>query len=131
MVFFDLIASFLIELFMMVVGEALVELGFHSLSEKLSSKIWSRVFVGALYVLAGFGLGALSLKFLPPMIFGSQSVPALNFIFAPIVAGFSLCVVNWLMNRGIDDRVGILQVAKFIYGFAFALAFTLTRTIFG
>ena len=130
-IIFELIFGFLAEFFLSIFGEILVEWGLHSLDERLSSKAWNRIFIGVLYTIGGFVLGAISLQFLPVMIFGSRSIPILYFVFSPIVAGFGLCFANWIVNRGIDDRAGFFQLSKFIYGVVFALTFTVTRSMFG
>ena len=126
----EIIFGFLAEIVITIVGEAFVELGFHSLAERLGQRFWKRVFVGAIYAAGAFVLGALSLKVLPVMVFSNRAIAVVYFIFAPIVAGLALCLVSWIINRGIDDR-GFLVPTKFAYGVIFALIFSVTRTIFG
>ena len=130
-VIFEIIFYFLAELVLTVVGEAVAELGFHSLSNAVSERAWRRYLVGFLYVVAGLVLGALSLKFIPLLVVGGTVASVAYFVIAPILAGLSLCLVNWLMNYGIDDRAPLLQAKKFIYGVLFALTFALTRSYFG
>ena len=126
----EIIFGFLAEIVITVVGEAFVELGFHSLAERLGQRFWKRVFVGSLYAVGALALGALSLKVLPVMVFSSGAIAIVYFIFAPIVAGFAMCFVSWIINRGIDDR-GFFVPTKFAYGVIFACVFSVTRTIFG
>ena len=128
---FEIIFGLLGELLLSVLGEALVELGFHSLAEAPSGKLSRRFFVGLLYSVGGVILGALSLKVIPLLVFGNSAIGIAYFIVAPLLAGLALCFVNWLMNRGIDERAGFFQVKKFIYGVLFALMFSLTRATFG
>ena len=126
----EIIFGFLAEIVITVVGEAFVELGFHSLAERIGQRFWKRIFVGALYAAGAFALGALSLRVLPVMVYNSRMTALIYFIFAPIIAGLALCLVSWIINRGINDR-GFFDATKFAYGVIFALIFSVTRTIFG
>ena len=128
---FEIVFGFIAELVATVIGEALVELGLHSLFEKSDGKAGKRFFIGFLYATGGFVLGALSLKVLPLMVLGNKTMAIAYIVVIPILSGLALCVVNWIMNRGIDERAGLFQLTKFIYGAAFALTFSLARTIFG
>ena len=130
-VIFEIIFYVLAELVLTVIGETLFELGFHSLAEAPSSRVSRRVIVGLLYAIAGIVLGALSLKVIPLLVLGNRAVGVAYFIVAPILAGLALCAVNWIMNRGIDERAGFFHVKKFVYGVLFALMFSLTRATFG
>lgn len=130
-VVFEIILYFVAELFLTLVGEALVELGFHSFGESQSGRVSRGVFGGFLYAVCGIVLGAASLKFIPLLVFGGTAVSVAYFVVAPILAGLSLCLVNRLLNYGIDDRVPFFQIKKFAYGVLFALAFTATRSTFG
>ena len=120
------------EMLLTVIGEALVEfLGLHSISDRMSHRGFGRFFFGFLYAVAGFAIGALSLKLIPLLMIGGPAVSIAYFIVAPVVAGLALCLVNWLMNYGIDDRAPFFQVKKFAYGVLFALTFSITRATFG
>lgn len=130
-VIFEIIFYGLGELLLTLISETLVEAGFHSLSEAPDSRVSRRVFVGFLYAVAGIVLGAISLKFIPLLVFGNTPIGIAYFIVAPVLAGLSLCLVNWLMNFGIDDRAPFFQTKKFVYGVLFALMFSLTRATFG
>lgn len=130
-VIFEIIFYLVGELLLTVLGEALVEAGFHSFSEAPNTRTSRRILIGCLYALGGLVLGVLSLKIIPLLIVGGTAVGIAYFVFAPILAGLSLCLVNWLMNYGIDDRAPFFQAKKFIYGVLFALVFSLTRSAFG
>ena len=119
------------ELLLTVLGEALVELGFHSFADAPGGRISKRVFIGFLYAVGGVVLGALSLKVVPLLVIGGLGVSVAYFILAPLCAGLALCLFNWLMNYGIDDRAPFFQVKKFVYGVLFALMFSVTRATFG
>jgi hypothetical protein len=125
----EIIFGFIAEIVLTIVGEAFVELGFHSLAKKLGDRFWKRVFLAAVYATGGFILGLLSLKILPVIDFADRAA-ILYFIFAPIIAGLALCLVSWIIDRGINDR-GFFSPAKFIYGATFAFVFSMTRTMWG
>ena len=131
-VIFEIIFYVVGELLLTVIGEALAELlGLHSISNRMSHRQFSGLFFGFLYAVAGFALGALSLKFIPLLVIGGASVSIAYFVVAPVLAGLALCLVNWLMNYGIDDRAPFFQAKKFVNGVLFALTFSLTRATFG
>ena len=130
-VIFEIIFYVIGELLLTVMGETLFELGFHSLAEAPSNRLSRRVIVGLLYAVAGIVLGALSLKVIPLLMSGNPAMSIAYFIVAPVLAGLALCAVNWIMNRGIDERAGFFQVKKFVYGVLFTLMFSLTRATFG
>ena len=130
-VIFEIIFYVIAELALSVVGESLVELlGLHSISNRMSHRRFSGTFFGFLYALAGFALGALSLKFIPLLVVGGTAVSIAYFFVAPLLAGLALCLVNWVMNYGIDDRTPFFHTKKFVYDVLFALTFSLTRAIF-
>ncbi len=126
----EIVFSFVAEILLAVFGEALLELGFHSLAENLGSRMWRRVAVGLLYSAAGFLMGGISLKFLSLYDFGGGNLSLLYFVISPIVAGLALCLTSWIIDRGIQDR-GFFQPSKFFYGAIFALTFAAARTYFG
>lgn len=130
---FEVIFGFLAELVLTVIGESLVELGFRSLPKFTTqeSTFSGRFFIGFLYAAGGVTLGGISLQIVPLLVFGGTAVSVAYIIIAPVLAGLGLCLVNWIIHYGIDDRTRFFQARKFIYGALFALMFTLTRTMFG
>lgn len=129
-IIFELIFGVVIETVLALVGEVLVELGFHSVAEKFADSTWKRFLTGFAYAVFGIALGAFSLLFLPKVSFGGRVIPVIYFVLSPIVAGVALCLVNWIIHRGID-QVRFFQLAKFLYGAIFVLAFSSTRAVFG
>lgn len=126
----ELAIGFFTEIILTVFGEALVELGLHSVTEGAGGKRWKPFFYAIWYALAAVVVGYLSLLVIPLVVFHGRTIVILYFVVAPLIAGISLCLVSWIINRGINDRA-FFQPAKFIYGVVFALAFSVTRTIFG
>ncbi len=126
----EFVIGFVIEIVLALVGEVLVELGFHSAAERFSDSTWKRVITGFGYVVFGALLGWLSLYFLPKLQFENRSFVLIYFVLSPIIAGIALCVVNWIIHRGIE-RVPFFQLTKFLYGAFFVLAYSVTRALLG
>ena len=96
----------------------------------ISSKAKSRLFLGAAYAVFGGVLGAASLFIFPKIEFASGILPALYFVVSPILAGFSLSIVSYLINQGIRP-VRWFEWDKFFFGVFFAIAYALARVLFG
>jgi hypothetical protein len=118
------------ELVLQIVVEGLTELGFHSTAEKVSSRARSRLILGGAYMIFGAVLGYVSLFIFPKISFGNNVFPIFYFIVSPVVAGFALSIVSWLINRG-TRPVSWFELDKFIYGVLFAVAYSLSRVAFG
>ena len=127
---FELIFSFVGEFVLELVLESLVELGFHGTAERISAKARNRFFVGAIYAVFGGILGFASLFIFPKIEFASAVLPALYFLVSPILAGFSLSFVSYLINQGIRT-VSWFEWDKFFFGVFFAVAYALARVLFG
>lgn len=126
----ELIIGFVAEIVLTIFGEALVELGLHSVTEGTGGKRWKGFFFALLYAIAAFIAGYLSLIVMPLVVFGNQAAGVIYAIVAPVIAGFGLCFVSWIIDRGINDR-GFFQIKKFAYGVLFALVFTISRSLHG
>ena len=126
----ELIIGFVAEIALTIFGEALVELGLHSITEGTGGRRWRGIFFAFLYAVAAFVAGYLSLFVMPLVVFGNQAANVVYVIVAPLIAGLGLCFVSWIIDRGINDR-GFFQLNKFAYGVLFALVFTISRSIFG
>jgi hypothetical protein len=126
----EFVVGFVIEMVLGIVGEILVELGFHSVAERFSDRAWKRVITGFAYGVFGFALGWLSLFFLPKLQLENRSIVVIYFILSPIIAGLALCGINWIIHRGIE-RVAFFQLTKFLYGAFFVLAYAVARAILG
>ena len=127
---FELIFSFVGEFVLELVLESLVELGFHGTAERISSKAKSRLIVGGAYAVFGGVLGFASLFIFPKISFTSSVIPVLYFLVSPILAGFSLTSVSYLINQGIRP-VKWFEWDKFFFGVFFAVAYALARVLFG
>ena len=127
---FELIFGFIWEFLLELVLETLVEVGFHGAAERLSNRARSRFFIGGAYLVFGGILGYASLWLFPKMEFAYAVLPLLYFFFSPILAGFSLTTVSYLINRGIRP-VNWFEWDKFFFGVMFAMAYSISRVIFG
>jgi hypothetical protein len=127
---FEIIFGFVGELLLELVVEVLVEFGFHCTAERVSDNFRSRTFVGLAYTVFGVILGFASLYVFPKIAFDSVVLPALYFIFSPIIAGFSLTTVGWLIDRGFGNSRWF-KWDKFIFGVLFALGYSISRVVFG
>lgn len=118
---FEILGEFLLQAF----GEALVELGLHSLAEPFqrAPNPWLAA-VG--YTLFGAALGGLSL-----LVFPSYLVPPpwrlANLFLTPFaVGGLMVAMGAWRARRGEN----VLRIDRFLYGFLFAAALALVRYLF-
>jgi hypothetical protein len=118
---FEILGEFLLQ----VLGEALVELGFHSLAEPFQKP--PNPWLAAMgYALFGAILGGLSL-----LVFPNNLVPEpwrlVNLFATPIaVGGLMVAMGAWRARRGQP----VLRIDKFAYGYLFALALALVRFFF-
>lgn len=118
---FEVLGEFVLQ----VLGEALVELGFHSLAEPFRKP--PNPWLAALgYALLGALLGGLSL-----LVFPNNLVPEpwrlANLIATPLAVGGMMAAIGaWRLRRGQP----VLRIDKFAYGYLFALALASVRYFF-
>jgi hypothetical protein len=111
------------ELLLQVVGEALVEVGLHSVAEPFRKA--PNPWLAALgYLIFGAVLGGLSLLVFPVYLLGNPQWRVLNAALSPVVAGVCMAALGaWRERRG----QAVLRIDKFSYGYLFALGFGLVR----
>lgn len=122
----EIVLEILGEFLIQAIGEALVELGLHSLAEPFRRP--PNPWLASLgYALFGSILGGLSL-----LVF-SQHFPLhgpgrwLNLLLTPVAVGGVMALMGaWRARRG-EPR---LHINRFFYGYVFALAFALVRFAF-
>jgi hypothetical protein len=129
-VIFEALFGFLIELLFEVVGELLVEFGFHTAADVISHKVAGNFLLALAYGAFGGVLGWISLFFFPRIIFENKAVPITFYVVSAIAAGFALSIVSWFINRDIRP-VRLIEWNKFVFGILFATGYSLTRVIFG
>lgn len=79
---------------------------------------------GAVFVLLGIGAGLLSLGLFPHPIFGTHRFHGASLLISPIVAGFGMSLIGWMVRRRGGRRA---RIETFRYGFVFALAMAIVR----
>ena len=121
----ELILELLGEFLLQVVGEALFEIGFHSLAEpfRRPPNPWLAA-IG--YALFGAILGGISL-----LVFPNNLVPeawrVANLVATPIAVGAIMTLMGaWRARRGQQ----VLRIDRFAYGYLFALFIALIRFYF-
>lgn len=118
---FELLGEFLLQ----VIGEALIEIDFHSLAElfRRPPNPWLAA-IG--YALLSAVLGGISLLAFPNnLVLGAWRVA--NLVATPIaVGGFMVIMGAWRARRG----ESVLRIDRFAYGYLFALRVALVRFYF-
>lgn len=129
-IIFEIFFQFIFEVIIEIVAQILIELGFESLAGPLKTKIERNPALAAVgYILFGLILGFSSLLVFPEAIIKSQIMKVFNFIFSPFLIGFFLCFFSWIMERR-KNKEGIFDMEKFIFGFLFALSYSVVRAFF-
>lgn len=121
----EFIFSLLGEFLLQVVGEALIELGFHSLAERFRRP--PNPWLAAIgYALLGAIVGGISLLAFPNyLVPGAWRVA--NLIATPIAVGCFMVIMGaWRARRGEP----VLRIDRFAYGYLFALGVALIRFYF-
>jgi hypothetical protein len=121
----ELILQFFGEFILQVIGEALLEMGFHSVAEPFRKP--PNPWLAAMgYMIFGAVFGGLSLL-LFSSLFVAQPWRFLNLIATPIAVGGVMSLMgSWRARRG-DD---LIRIDRFAYGYLFALAFAMVRFFF-
>ena len=119
----EILFEFLGEFLVQVLGEALFEIGLHSVAEpfRKAPNPWLAA-VG--YTVFGATLGGISLLVFPDYLMANKSLRVVNAALSPIAAGLSMAAMGkWRAKQG----QAVLRIDKFAYGYLFALAFGLIR----
>ena len=125
---FEIIFQIIFEVVFEVIAQILVELGFEGGAKYLRSSIRNNpIFGGIFYFSFGLILGGLSLLIFPEPIVKSPLIKMFNFVFSPVLIGFSLCFTNWILKGRKEE---FFQLDKFIFGILFALSYSFIRFMF-
>lgn len=118
----EFLFEILAEIILQALGEALVEIGFHSLAEPFRKP--PNPWLAAIgYGLFGTILGGLSLLIFSTH-FVSEDWRIANLILTPIVVGILMSAMGyWRARRGQT----VLRIDRFAFGYLFALTFALVR----
>ena len=124
----EIILELLLEGVLYISGDLLVELGFRSLGETITSRDERNpILAGIGYALLGLIAGGLSLLIFPEAIARSERFHGINVLVAPALAGLGMAGLGWLLERSGRRR---LRIDSFVYGFIFALPMSLVRFYF-
>jgi hypothetical protein len=121
----EIVLEFLGEFLLQMIGELLIELGFHSLAEPFRRP--PNPWLAALgFTLFGACFGGLSLLAFPDnLVAGPWRV--VNLVATPIAVGGAMALMGaWRARRGQP----VLRIDRFAYGYLFALSIALVRFFF-
>jgi hypothetical protein len=119
----EFIVEILGEFLLQALGEALMELGFHSLAKPFRKP--PNPWLAALgYAIFGALAGGLSLLVLPAHLTPAGIPRLANLLLTPLAVGLCMGAMGaWRAKRG--DSV--LRIDRFSYGYLFALTMALVR----
>jgi len=124
----EFILELLLEFVVQIFGELLVELGLRGLAEPLKAREDRNPFLSlAGYAFFGIIAGGLSLLVFPRSFVRSASMPGINLIITPLLAGLAMSGIGWLKNR---QGRPVIKLDSFSPGFIFALGMALVRFLF-
>jgi xanthine/uracil permease len=114
--------QFFFEVLLQIVLEALVEFGLHAVREPFRKQPHpAAATVG--YLFLGLVVGSVSLV-LVPHSFAQGAWRLISLAVGPVVGGLAMVALGaWRAKRGQD----LVRLDRFLYGYLFAVAFTLVR----
>jgi hypothetical protein len=123
----EFIIGFLIEIFIQVMGQVLVELGFRSVANVFVKRPAKNPVLAAIgYFVIGGITGLVSLYIFSESYISSQYGRIANLIFTPLIAGLAMSELGkWRRKRGQD----LIRMDSFSYGFLFAFGMVLARFV--
>ncbi|SFN17457.1 hypothetical protein SAMN05660284_00746 [Formivibrio citricus] len=119
----EFLLELLLEFVIQIVGEALFELGLHSMSEPFRKPPNPRL-AAVGYALFGAILGGISLWLFPRHMVASVTWRWINLLVTPTLAG--LCM-SWIGTWRAKQGQAVLRIDRFSYGFLFAFSLALVR----
>ncbi len=121
----ELLFEFVGEFLLQAIGEALVELGLHSVAEPFRRP--PNPWLAALgYTIFGAVLGGLSLLAFPTNLV-PEAWRVVNLVATPLAVGGIMAAIGaWRARRG----ESVLRIDRFAYGYLFALSLALVRFFF-
>jgi hypothetical protein len=119
----EFLLELLFEFVIQIIGEALFELGLHSLAEPFR-KPPNPLLAALGYALFGASFGVISLWLFPHHMVVSSAWRLVNLLVTPVMAGVCMSLIgSWRAKRG----QAVLRIDRFSYGFLFALCLALVR----
>ncbi|HJV33819.1 hypothetical protein [Geomonas sp.] len=123
---FELILSFLWEIFANLLVQFLLELGLRSLAEpfrKSEQRHPVLAFIGC--IMLGTLAGYLSLLVFPYQLFHAQHLQGYSLFFVPLASGLTMAGLRKLRER---QEKPLLFMDSFTYGYTFAFFMTFVRS---
>jgi hypothetical protein len=118
----SLLLELIIEFFVQFVGEMLFEIAAQNL--KRDKPVVHPVLAVPVYALIGAGLGLMTAVFFPHHLISHPMAKYINLAVTPLLVGLAMGLVGaWRAKKGGT----LVRIDKFWYGYAFALAFALSR----
>jgi len=119
----EFIVELLLEFLIQVVGEALFELGLHSMAEPFRRP--PNPWLAALgYAIFGLIVGGLSLWPFPQHMVAAPMWRWVNLLTTPVLVGLCMSWLGaWRSRRGQT----VFRIDRFAYGYLFALCFAAVR----
>jgi hypothetical protein len=122
---FEIIFQFLGELFLQILVECLVELGFRYLEDSVS-KPRNPVLSTVGFLIWGALAGGLSLLIFPASLIANVQYRTINLVITPLVAGG----VMMLIGRAREKRgAHLVGLDRFGYAFVFAFSMAVVRFV--
>lgn len=122
---FELLFAFLVELLPQLFVELLAEFGIRSISSVFTNqKPVNKYFSFFGYVILAALLGYISIAIKPTPFLKNQSLQMVNLIVGPILIGIIMSLKGKMLTRSNKSPI---RLDSFIYGFSFALTYSLTR----
>jgi len=122
----SLLIELLIEFFVQFVGELLFEVAAQNV--KRDKPLVHPVLAVPVYAFIGGGLGLISAVVFPHHLIAHPMAKYVNLVVTPLIVGLAIGAVGaWRVKRGGT----LVRIDKFWYGYAFALAFALSRHFLG
>jgi hypothetical protein len=119
----EFLIELLLEFVIQIVGEALFELGLHSMAEPFHRK--PNPWLAALgYAIIGAIFGGISLWLFPQHMVAGEAWRWVNLLVTPLAVG--LCM-SWLGSWRAKKGQTVLRIDRFTYGYLFALSLGLVR----
>ena len=123
--FFELLAEFIFELILRILGEAIIVTGLYSMAsvfKEYKQRNPYMAFIG--YALWGLIIGGISIWILPKHIVKPSKYYGINLILTPIVAGFIMATYG-----NYKSRLGkiVFKIDSFCYGWVFAFGMSIIR----
>ena len=120
----EIVIQFFAEFLLQIIGELLINLGFHAASGKLPNRKSSPILAGAGYVSLGAILGFVSILIFPDSFLLNPTHKTVNLLITPVIVGFTMSLLGNIRKKKGKDTI---RLDTFIFGFVFAFAMAFVR----